>query len=221
MCLRALQLICGGFDLILRSRATRGCRRARGRQGWPGSAEQVERLRCRPSLTAAARAGFWIKRPGRKNAPRGPNQRMESKGMTRVVPARRQRAPTTTASRFPFRHAVESTGTGSGKCCGSWAVLGRRSSAGEAISVVRFDDAAGVGEHGEPLIERGGADATAGTQIGERKRRVGTGECGCDALVERAWRRRCRIAPVDDLQCKCGPTLCQLDGDGGQPSRRR
>jgi hypothetical protein len=42
----------------------------------------VERLRCRPSLTAAARAGFWIKRPGRKNAPQGPNQRMESKGMT-------------------------------------------------------------------------------------------------------------------------------------------
>jgi hypothetical protein len=32
-------------------------------------------------LTAAARAGFWIKRPGRKNAPQGPNQRMESKGM--------------------------------------------------------------------------------------------------------------------------------------------
>jgi hypothetical protein len=30
------------------------------------------------------------------------------------------------------------------------------SAVGEAISVVGFDDAAGVGEHGEPLIERGG-----------------------------------------------------------------
>jgi hypothetical protein len=28
-------------------------------------------------LTAAARAAFWIKRPGRKNAPQGPNQRIE------------------------------------------------------------------------------------------------------------------------------------------------
>jgi hypothetical protein len=59
-------------------------------------------------------------------------------------------------------------------------------------SVVGFDDAAGVGEHGEPLIARGGADATAGTQLGERQRGVGTSECGRDALVERAWRRRCR-----------------------------
>jgi hypothetical protein len=25
----------------------------------------------------------------------------------------------------------------------------------------------------------------------------------------------CRIAPVDDLQCKRGPKLCQFDGDGG------
>src|SRR5271155_4195052 len=31
----------------------------------------------------------------------------------------------------------------------------------------------------------------------------------------RAWRRRCRIAPVDDLQGEGGATLCQLDGDGG------
>ncbi len=50
----------------------------------------------------------------------------------------------------------------------------------------------------EPLIERGGADATAGTQLGERQCGVGTSECGGDALVERAWRRRCRIAPVDE-----------------------
>jgi len=37
----------------------------------------------RPALTAAARAGFLFKLPGRKNAPRGPNQRMAGKEMTR------------------------------------------------------------------------------------------------------------------------------------------
>src|SRR6202050_4140365 len=89
------------------------------------------------------------------------------------------------------------------------------SAVGEAISFLGLDDAAGVGEHGEPLIARGGADATAGTQLGERQRGAGSSECGGDALVERAWWRRCRIAPVDDLQGKGGTTLCQLDGGGG------
>jgi len=92
------------------------------------AAERAVRSACRPSLTAAARAGCWIRRPGRKNAPQGPNQRMERQGDDRGCRRRRGASgpPTTTAFRFPFPHAVESTGTGSGKCCGGWAVLSRR-----------------------------------------------------------------------------------------------
>jgi hypothetical protein len=98
---------------------------------------------------------------------------------------------------FPFLHVVESPGTELGsRGVGAGLVvivllLVPGSAVGEAISVVGFDDAAGVGEHGEPLIERGGADATAGTQLGEWQRGVSTSECGGDALVERAWWRRC------------------------------
>jgi len=54
-------------------RAAASCRRARGRQGrfaplarWPEDG---------PSLTAAARAGAWNKRPGRKNGSAGAKQK--------------------------------------------------------------------------------------------------------------------------------------------------
>jgi len=72
------------------------------------AAERAVRSACRPSLTAAARAGCWIRRPGRKNAPQGPNQRMERQGDDRGCRRRRGASgpPTTTAFRFPFPHAV-------------------------------------------------------------------------------------------------------------------
>ena len=59
-----------------------------------------------------------------------------------------------------------------------------RSFAGEAIAVVGLGDAARGCQHGEPFIERGGTDATAGAQLGERQRTIGGGEGGRDALVE-------------------------------------
>ena len=88
---------------------------------------------------------------------------MESKGMT--ADGAGEAAAGANDNGFPVPVPARSREYGNGKweVLRGWAVLSRRSSAGEAISVVRFDDAAGVGEHGEPLIERGGADATAGT----------------------------------------------------------
>ena len=44
---------------------------------WPGSAEQVETLLCRPSLTAAALAGFCFRRSRRKNGSAGVKQKNE------------------------------------------------------------------------------------------------------------------------------------------------
>jgi hypothetical protein len=79
------------------------------------------------------------------------------------------------------------------------------SAVGEAISVVGFDDAAGVSEHGEPLIERGGADATAGTQLGERQCGVGTSECASSMAMG-----------VMD-----GAARCSTDSERSSPSRRR
>jgi transposase len=74
------------------------------------------------------------------------------------------------------------------------------SAVGEAISVVGFDDAAGVGEHGEPLIERGGADATAGRipelhALAQDASRTELPDAvrGCVELI---------IAQIDDLQSR-------------------
>jgi two-component system, cell cycle response regulator CtrA len=44
---------------------------------WPGSAEQVDTLLCRPSLTAAALAGFCFRRSRRKNGSAGVKQKNE------------------------------------------------------------------------------------------------------------------------------------------------
>jgi hypothetical protein len=102
---------------------------------------------------------------------------------------------------------------------------------GEAISDVGFDNAAGVGERREPLIERGGADTIASTQLGERQGGVGT----VAVMRSSSERRRCRIGPVNDLQGKGSATLCRLNGNGvvdgaarcstdnerSSPSRRR
>jgi hypothetical protein len=156
------------------------------------------RSACRPSLTAAARAGCWIRRPGRKNAPLGPNQRMEAKGMTAdagagEAPAGRH------ANCFPVPVPARCRG-GSGKCCGGWAVLSRRSSAGEAIAAVGLDESAFGGEGGEALREGGGTDATALTQLGEGERWFGIGQ-GChDARIERGWRRRHVHGLLDDFE---------------------
>lgn len=57
-------------------RADRACHRARGRQDRPGSIEPAAPSVCRPILTAAVRDGLSVERPGRGNAPPGPNQGM-------------------------------------------------------------------------------------------------------------------------------------------------
>ena len=57
---------------------------------------------------------------------------------------------------------------------------------GEAVAFRCFDDAASGGHGGQALVERGGADAAQGAQIGEWLRVTGFGEGGGDALVDRA-----------------------------------
>lgn len=59
-----------------------------------------------------------------------------------------------------------------------------RSSAGEAMAVAGFGVAAGGGQGGEALVERGSTDATSLAQVGERHEGVGGGEHGDDAVVE-------------------------------------
>jgi hypothetical protein len=49
-------------------------------------------------------------------------------------------------------------------------------------------------------MERGGADAALGAELGERDRLVCSGQRGDDAVVERIWRRRRRLAAVGDLE---------------------
>src|SRR6266576_3915373 len=76
----------------------------------------------------------------------------------------------------------------------------RRSGGGETISVIGFDEAASGGHGGQPLIEAGGADAASPTKFGECKRTGGLGECGGDALVDGASRRRLWGEGFDDLE---------------------
>src|ERR1700722_5090103 len=45
---------------------------------------------------------------------------------------------------------------------------GRSSATGEAVAVGGFDDEAGRGHGREAFVERGGADAARGAQLGER-----------------------------------------------------
>ena len=52
------------------------------------------------------------------------------------------------------------------------------------ITIIGLTDAAGVGQRGYPLVERGGADAAVDAQLGERQRPAGIRECGDDAIIE-------------------------------------
>ena len=65
----------------------------------------------------------------------------------------------------------------------------RRSGVGEVITIIGFADAAGIGQCGDSLVKRGGADAAKAAQLGERQRPAGIRECGDNALVDRTRRR--------------------------------
>jgi hypothetical protein len=64
------------------------------------------------SLTAPARDGALIERPGREDAPRGPNKRIGTRRTRRMRP---MAVPNGATSQFPFPHIVERSGSGSGK----------------------------------------------------------------------------------------------------------
>jgi hypothetical protein len=85
--------------------------------------------------------------------------------------------------------------------------------------LVGLDDAAGVGEGGEALVQGGGTDAATAARRGERHGADAVGKCRGDALVERARARRGHLGRVGDLQPESGPSLSKPYGDGRQ--RRR
>jgi hypothetical protein len=78
-----------------------------------------------------------------------------------------------------------------------------------------------------------GADATAGTQLGERQRGVGTSECGGDALVERGGvvgSRQSTTSKARAVPCCAssmvmgdmdGAARCSTDSERSSPSRRK
>ena len=68
-------------------------------------------------------------------------------------------------------------------------IIERCSITGEVMAVAGFADSAGVSERGDPLIERGGADAATAAQLGERQRLAGFGQCTNDLPVARNRRR--------------------------------
>lgn len=80
--------------------------------------------------------------------------------------------------RFPFPHAVENAGSGTGS---QWRLtvidVEICSSPNEAVAAVAgFDDAAGCGQRRKPFIESSGTDTAFGAQLPEGKRRSSIGK---------------------------------------------
>ena len=80
--------------------------------------------------------------------------------------------------RFPFPHAVENAGSGTGS---QWRLIVIEveicSCANEAVAAVAgFDDAAGCGQRGKPFIEGSGTDTAFGPQLPVGKRRSSIGK---------------------------------------------
>ena len=84
--------------------------------------------------------------------------------------------------------------------CSALDCRATRSATGEVIALVRPAEAAGGGQGCEALVEGGGADAASRAQLGKRQRAVDIGECGSDALVDGAGRRRLRCPPFADFE---------------------
>ena len=88
------------------------------------------------------------------------------------------------------------------------------SSAGEAVTVVGSDEAAGDGEGGKPLAEGGVSHAAGRAELRERHRLVRLGEGAGDALVHGGRRWLSGRAVLDDLERQGVAALGELEGDG-------
>jgi len=76
----------------------------------------------------------------------------------------------------------------------------RPSGVRETVAVDGLDDAASGGEQADALVEGGGPDPASGAQVSERKRLLGFGERGHDALIERGSGDGDGLCPLDHLQ---------------------
>src|ERR1700676_388328 len=112
MCLRALRLMGSGLDCDLafpcRASVPSCSRPSRPSLRWP--------LKKRPALTAAARDGTWIERPGRENAPRGRTRECDGSERVRGCTLTHARA----ADDLNFRVPVPACCRGKGN--GNWEV---------------------------------------------------------------------------------------------------
>src|SRR5215467_10723581 len=99
----------------------------------------------------------------------GPNQRIGTGRTRRTRPMPSSEGP---ASRFPFPHIVERSGSGSGKspATGRWSLApvgGRDPSRGQPITLAVFHDATVRDERGKPFVEGCVAHAALGPEVGE------------------------------------------------------
>ena len=90
----------------------------------------------------------------------------------------------------------------------------------QAITVLGFDDTAGIGHSREARIKGGGADAAGGTQLAEGAGPISIGKRGDDALVDRRGDRfrHWLLVRLDGLESERVGMLSECEGkvgDGG------
>src|SRR5208283_233443 len=161
-------------------------RRARGRQG------QALRARLRASLTAPARDASSAAQGRDEETAAQPNKETgrpglrARRGMTPVKAVRPRLPLGWMKGRWLCRPGVPVPIPTRCREAGKREPgTERRSGVRETVAVDGLDDAAGVGEQADALVEGGGPDPASGAQVGERKRLLCFGERRRDALIER------------------------------------
>jgi hypothetical protein len=89
----------------------------------------------------------------------------------------------------------------------------------ELIAITGPNEAAFGGQGCEALVEGCGTHAATCAQLGEWQRAVEVGERRGDALIDRAWRRGLRRAPVDDFKREGIGALDEFERNGGHGGR--